>query len=275
MKDFAKEIFIPRSQYQLNEYRGQEETVIKYISLLYNPSKNLVLLKGEKGSGVTHLLHAGANKVKLSKQKVCVITSEWIVQMCKLSTSAKKKKEIQRYFLKHDIVFIDNLQFFYRKSAAYLNFLKQIVDELLIKNKKVILGCSDKAKDVTKSKNFKFTTQFKRLRLKSSSSLSVFKILKNLCSPEDNIPDHLIYLISGYNGTAQQYINCLVSIRFKSKMDEVDLTHMSSEELESRFNIRSYFPQQQLRRHLLQKSIVFKDAYLKLIDKKGVRVFNH
>jgi hypothetical protein len=275
LKEFAKEIFTPRSQYQLKEYRGQEETVIKYISLLYNPTKNLMVLKGEKGSGVTHLLHAGANKIKLSKHKVCVITAEWIVQMCKVSTSVQKKKEIQRFFLKHDAVFIDNLQFFYRKSSAYLDFLKEIVDELLAKNKKVILGCSDKTKDVTKSKKFKFSIPFKRLRLKSSSSLSVFKILKNLCSAEDNIPDHLIYLISGYNGTAQQYINCLVSIRFKSKLDEIDLTHLSAEDLESRFNIRSYFPQQQLRKHLLQKSIVFKDAYLKLIDKKGVRVFNH
>ena len=46
----------------------------------------------------------------------------------------------------------------------------------------------------------------------------------------------------------QDYVNCLVSIRFKSKAEEIDLRTLSVEELEQKFTIKNYFPRQQFRK---------------------------
>ncbi len=79
--------------------------------------------------------------------------------------------------------------------------------------------------------------------------------------------DRLIYAISNYNGTIQQYIHCLISIRFKSKVQNIKLNALSLGEIDALFEISKYFPKQQFRRCFIQTEFGFG---VKLENKKVI-----
>lgn len=262
-----KDIFRPRRQLQFEDLIGNEEVVTRLLALLKNPYQPLIVLSGPKGSGITHLLNACGNLAEGEGNAVAYLTAEWMFELKKQIRTVEDKVEFIKWWKGHDLVCIDNLQCYYRKSKEHSAFLFEMIDILIRNKKKVVLGNSDPLKDISRSGSYPWPKDLKRLELQPAPGFAVFKMLKRLVTPEDMIPEKLLFVISGYNGNAQQYINCLVSVRFKSRMLKLDLFKMSEEEMEQTFAIRSYFPEQQFRRGFVQQSMHFIEEYRKLLQK--------
>ena len=96
-----------------------------------------------------------------------------------------------------------------------------------------------------------------RIELNQLSGYDVFKALKELCSTEDQLPEMLLYAISGYNGSIQQHINCLISIRFNTKLKEIKKANLSVEDFDKEFELKKYFPKQQFRKSFIQTQLMF------------------
>jgi hypothetical protein len=96
-----------------------------------------------------------------------------------------------------------------------------------------------------------------RIELKELSTYDVFKALTNLCAPEDEIPEALLYALSGYNGMIQQHIQCLISIRFNPLLKTLKGNDLVIKDYERLFNIKSYFPKQQFRKCFYQMKFDF------------------
>lgn len=268
MKAYSKEIFKPRKQYHFKDFQGNDEQVTRLRMLLTNPYQPLIVVSGPAGSGVTHLLNSAGNYFLEKEKKAGFITAQWLVEIYKVKRTKNEKIELISQLTEFDLLCIDNLQYLFRRSKQYSLFLQDLISEIKKKGKKLILGCSQDGKDISRSKKSKWTNDFIRIELQPLAGFTVFKILKRLCTPEDRIPDSLLFLISGYNGSIEQYINCLVSIRFRSKMLELELMDKSTADLESLFKIKSYFPEQQLRRSFIQGSLSFIESYRRLLKVK-------
>ena len=237
-----------------NYFSGQPE--ITGLATDFNWVQNgkcQAIISGSPGSGVTHLLHAISNKWIEAGKMVLFTTGQSIIYILKKIESEEGRGRFKKYLLAYDMLAIDNFQFFYKKSFPLSNFISALVDECQKARKPFFIGCSNPSKDITRSKKYSKLFPLTRINLRNSSSQNVFRILKNLCEHEENIPEQLLYLISGYNGSMQEYINCLVSIRFKSKAEGIDLRSLSVEELEQIFTIKNYFPRQQLRKGFISE----------------------
>lgn len=257
----------PLAQYTFENYVGLNNELIQLRTNIVQSEVTISLLYGNKGSGVTHLLNAYANYLLHKNTKVFYITSQWLIHINKELKTDEELNEFLNFILSNDLIVIDNTQCFYKRSVKHKHFIYELLKQSKQRGKIVLLGCSLPEKDFTKTKEFRSLFNIRRVQIRSSASEMVFKMLKGLCTVEDRVPDKLLYLISGYNGTPQQYINCLISIRFKSRIDNQDLYALSLEELESRFKIRNYFPKQQFRKTFLQGSIHFVEE-LKAISSK-------
>jgi hypothetical protein len=55
----------------------------------------------------------------------------------------------------------------------------------------------------------------------------------------------------------QQHINCLISIRFNPKLKDIKTNDWSVEEFEKEFELKNYFPKQQLRKSFIQTQLMF------------------
>lgn len=239
-----------------NYFNNQKEVIALKKTIITNEAESLIF-SGSNGSGVTHLLNAICNSQIKQNKKVFFITAQWLIYVKKnLKTQADKEAFINS-ILKHDVIAIDNIQFFYRKTKHQNQFIHNIISKTANSNKLVFLGCSEPQKDFSKSKKIKKTLALKRVELLQLSSFDVYSILKNLCSLEDNIPDNLLYAISGYNGSIQQYINCLISIRFNISSQNIPSQELSIEEFDDIFNLKKYFHKQQLRKCFIQTQLKF------------------
>lgn len=216
-----------------------------------------LIISGKSGSGVTHVLNALCNNYSNQNKKVFYITSQWLVHINKLfkteTNSALFLCELNFY----DVIAIDNIQFLYRKSQTNLNFIIHLIKHFKTIGKTMLIGCSEPKKDITKSKAFIKIVSLKRIELNELCSYDVFNALKHLCFPEDQLPDSLLYAISGYNGMMQQHINCLISVRFNPLLKTLNIATMSVEELDKLFNLKSYFPKQQFRKCFIQYKLDF------------------
>ena len=209
------------------------------------------MISGKSGSGVTHLLQAVSNNYS-NKKNVLFTNAQWMVYLIKQIKTDIELNKFQDHFLTFDIILIDNIQFFYKKSSRYSRFIIGLIKKCERINKVMILGCSEPGKDITKIKIYTKAFTIKKIELKPLNSESVFQLLKKLCEFEPSIPDKLLFVISGYNGSIQQYVNCLISIRFKSKVKNIDLHSLLVEEIEEQFRIEKYFSKQQFRKCFIQ-----------------------
>jgi chromosomal replication initiation ATPase DnaA len=226
----------------------QEISLLK--EWIHQTTKDAIVISGKSGSGVTHLLNAICNESK--GLNTVYITAEWLLQLNKINKHAQQLKSLVNQFLKQDIIAIDNIQLIYNKSKASCLLFYELIKSAKLQNKQIILGCSNIEKDISKRKHFLTEFNFKRIELKELSSSDMFVLLKNLCTIEDAIPESLIYKISNFNGTVQQHINCLISVRFKSKSLGLNLKTLNESEFDIHFNLSSYFPKQQFRKHFIQ-----------------------
>jgi chromosomal replication initiation ATPase DnaA len=211
-------------------------------------SLSQTIISGKSGDGVSHLLHAICNKWIENGRNILYISGQSLIYVLKKLKSQIDIKNFQSHLLSFEMLAIDNLQHFYKKSVRYSQFVLELIIKCKNTNKPLFLGCSNTKKDFTLSKKYSKLLSLQRIDLKPLSSRNVFRVLKNLCKHEPLISDELLYVISGYNGSVQQYINCLVSIRFKSKCDGINIKLLSPEKTEKTFNIKSFFPKQQLRK---------------------------
>jgi chromosomal replication initiation ATPase DnaA len=245
---------VPGFQTFDNYFSAQEEILqLKTeLSMLLRRHRPL-LISGSKGSGVTHLLNAICAQWIKDRKKVLYITGQSLVYVLKRIKAEGERARFKKFLLSFDLIAIDNLQFLYKKSAAFCSFIAELVQEGRQNQKQLIFGCSDPRKGLTRTKKYSMLFSLKRINLRTAASQYVFKILRDLCRYEVHIPDQLLYLISGYNGSMQQYVNCLISIRFKSKAEGIDLKALSSDQMEATFNIKNYFPRQQFRKGFINE----------------------
>lgn len=245
----------PNCLYTFDNFFTSQNEISGLKADVFGNNLESVILTGSNGSGVTHLLSAICNTLINQNKKVLFITAQWLLHINK---NLKNKQTIFLNSLKEfDVIAIDNIQFLYRKSKRNTNFILDIINQHLNSNNLVLLGCSDHKKDFTKSKNIMNSIKLKKIELRQLSSFDIYKLLKQLCSMEDNIPDNLIYAISGYNGTIQQHINCLISIRFNMKAQCITTKELSIEQFDQIFDLKKYFQKQQFRKCFNQTQLKF------------------
>lgn len=233
-----------------NFYSSQPE-----LSALKNsglpPGKRNLIISGSSGNGITHLLQGIGIREKQNGTRVIYLTSEWLTFWLK-NIRKEELEKFRAFLVGFDLIILDNLQFVFYRSRACKEF---ILD--LQKDSRLLLGCSLPEKDFTKSADFRNRFDLERILIKPLNGEQVYLILKDYCKFEPSIPDSLLYQISGYNGSVQQSINCLISVRFKSSLEKIDLHRFSEEELEELFNLGSYFPRQQFRKCFRQTFLRF------------------
>lgn len=258
----------PKSQFTFANYVNSQQEISLLKEWIHQATKDTIVISGKSGSGVTHLLNAICNEFK--ELNTVYITAEWLMQLNKINKHAQQLKALVNQFLKQDIIAIDNIQLIYNKSKASCILFYELLKSAKLQNKLIILGCSNIEKDISKRKHFLTEFNFKRIELKELSSSDMFILLKNLCTIEDAIPDRLLYKITNFNGTVQEHINCLISVRFKSKSLGIDLQNLNESEYEIHFNLSSYFPKQQFRKHFIQCQLDF--TPITLSDKQALKI---
>jgi chromosomal replication initiation ATPase DnaA len=229
-----------------NYINGQPAVISLRNNCTNIPSDAVTLVTADSGNGVTHLLNAVCNKwISLGKKVVCY-SARSIVYILKKLKSHTALKGFRNYLLLHDLLVVDSIQYFYRKSRRYTGFLLDLFKEFREAQKPVIMGCSKPQKDFTRP--LKNAVTINPVHIKPLSGIDVFRILKHLCEFECHIPESLLYAISSYNGSVNEYINCLVSLRFKTRCNGTEIPDVAWEELDRLFSLKSYFPKQQFRK---------------------------
>ncbi len=239
-----------------NYYNSQSE-ISDLKSKVDNNEISSLIISGDSGSGITHIINAICNTQLQQNKRVMYITTQWLLYIYKLLITESEKEQFYNFILAHDSVAIDNIQFLHRKTKNQSNFILSLIKLIQNNQKTIILGCSNTSKDITKSKKIMQGIRLNRIELNQLSGYDVFKALKQLCSLEDQIPELLLYAISGYNGMIQQHINCLISVRFNPKLKELKTSNWSVEEFEKEFELKNYFPKQQLRKSFIQTQLMF------------------
>ncbi len=246
----------PNKLYRLDNFCTNQSEIKSFINDINNYKAGCYIISGDTGFGVTHLINAACNYLN-NKGKVIYVTSQWLIQILKTCKSDKALYLLREEFIAYDLIAIDNTQVLYRKALMYQQFIIDLIERCKTEHKWLILGNSDQKKDFTRSKKNIGLIKLKRIELKELSSLDVFTGLRSLCSLEDRIPDNLLYAISGYNGSFSQHVNCLIAIRFKSRIQGLDIIKMTHEELIQAFDIGSYFQRQQFRKCFKQIELRF------------------
>jgi hypothetical protein len=247
----------PNSLYSFDTYFNGHEEISSLKTKLYNNSVKSLVISGNSGSGVTHLLNAVCNTLIKQNKKLLYISTQWLFHITKTLKTEIDKQAFTDYLNAYDVLAIDNIQFLYRMSKGITNFILKTINHFTNSNKLVLLGCSDSSKDISKSKKIFKDTSFQRIEIRQLSSVDIFNALKYLCSAQDNIPNNLIYAISGYNGAIQQHINCLISIRFNMKAQGINPETLSLEQFNLLFDLKKYFPKQQFRKCFVQTQLKF------------------
>ena len=246
-----------------NYYNNQPEIIDLKLRIEKNEISSIII-SGESGSGITHILNAICNIQLQQNKRVIYITTQWLLYINKLLITESEKEQFNSFILAHDSIAIDNIQFLYRKTKQQSNFILSLIKLTQDNKKTILLGCSNVSKDITKSKKIMQGILLNRIELNQLSGYDIFKALKQLCSIEDQLPEMLLYAISGYNGTIQQHINCLISIRFNAKFKEVKLNNLSVEDFDKEFELKKYFPKQQLRKSFIQTQLMFNNKVEKI-----------
>jgi chromosomal replication initiator protein len=247
----------PNQLYNFDTYFNDQEEINNLKYKLQSNTLSSLVISSNSGRGVTHLLNAISNSLLDQNKHILYISAQWLLHVTKTLKTEEKKNDFIKKLKTYDVLAIDNIQFLYRKAKNQSAFIQKIIECFTSSHKLVLLGCSDASKDITRSKKIFKHLSPERIELRQLSSLDVFKVLKQLCSAEDNIPDNLIYAISGYNGSIQQHINCLISIRFNMKSVGVNPERLSLEEFNSLFDLKKYFPKQQFRKCFAQAQLRF------------------
>lgn len=247
----------PRPIYNFSNYFNSQQEVNTLKSQLISGSLKSSVIKGLSGIGVTHVLNAICNELKNQSKKVMYVTSECLMHITKKIRSLTDIDLFKKYILEFDVIAIDNIQFLYRKAKKYTQAIFDVLRNGIQSDKLIILGCSQPDKDITKSRKFNLGIDFNKIKLNELNGQDVFRALKYLCSPEDRIPDKLLYTISGYNGMIQQHINCLISLRFNGKMQIMNREELTVNQINEMLDLKKYFPKQQFRRGYIQTQLEF------------------
>ncbi len=246
---------LPNTQQRFDNYFNSQPELAHLVN--GNFKSNCLIVSGKSGSGISHVLNAICNHHIDQNKKVLCLTTQWLLHIEKLGKLENDTDWFLESLKKFDVIALDNVQLVYTKSKVKKQFIIDVINFAFKIGKTIILACSDPSKDFTKSKKINTAFNFQRIELKELSSYDVFKILANLCTPEDDIPEALLYAISGYNGMIQQHIQCLIAIRFNPLLKTRKDNDLTSEDYEKLFHIKSFFPQQQFRKCFYQMTFDF------------------
>lgn len=171
------------------------------VELLKNNYRNnyfdasQTIISASPGNGVTHLIHAICNEWVDKGKNILYITGQSIVYILKKIKSQIDLNKFQSHLLSFEMLAIDNIQFFYKKSVHFSQFALSLINKCKGMNKPLFLGCSQPDRDFTKSKKHSKIISLQRIELKPLSSINVFEAFKNLCEHERLISENLMYVI--------------------------------------------------------------------------------
>ena len=120
-----------------NYYNSQSE-IIDLKSELKSSTFSSLIISGESGSGVTHILNAICNTYIQQNKKVMFITAQWLLYINKLLKTESEKYQFNSFIIYHDLVAIDNIQCLHRKTKQQSNFILSLI-QLIQNNQKKCL----------------------------------------------------------------------------------------------------------------------------------------
>ena len=217
---------------------------------LSTQNSTCIVISGTEGSGVTHTIKSICQNQQREKGKTLYLSTTYFSNEQLLPINRKK---ILHELSQCTLLAIDNLQNWYKIKKRAVDFLITLSYLCLQRKTTLLLGCSDEKKDITRSTEFGAATQHSRIRLKNPSYGEAVSLLKFLCEYENNIPKNIPEEIASFNGTYQQYINCLIHIRFQSKIKGVNLFALSKKERSEIFGLKYFFTQSQLRKAFIRE----------------------
>jgi hypothetical protein len=247
----------PRLIYSFSNYFNTQPELLLLKTQVATGDVISSVICGRSGSGVTHVLNAICNKLTTQSRKVMYMTTQWLAYLHKNLTTDKERDNFIEGILAFDVIALDNIQFLFKKNSKQSQIFIDIVNLGIERGRLLLLGCSDLNKDITKSKRSSFMTKLNRFNIKELGSYDIYCALTSLISREDQIPGSLIYAISAYNGTIQQHINCLISLRFNRKDESEFCIDNKSHDFDELFNLKKYFPRQQFRKNFMQPQLTF------------------
>jgi chromosomal replication initiation ATPase DnaA len=246
---------LPRKFQHFENFHSSQSEITELKGEFKNNIPFSIKIAGQSGNGVTHFCHAVCNYWLERNYKVMIISSEWLAHFSCILVD-KQRKAFLNELNTYDVIAIDNIEFNFKKSKKKTDLFYELIQSRNQSEKCIILGCSDLKKDVLKNKNVSFIN-FQKVILKEPTSTDVFRALKSNISREDGIPEILLYLISSYNGSIQEHLNCLISLRFRLNPKDINLEQMTFQEIDSLFELKKYFKRQQFRKCFFQYELDF------------------
>ena len=202
-----------------NFFNSQPEIeFLKNEFYAYNTKFCAVYVYGESGNGISHLLNAVCNEFIRNGKRVALISTRWLRIFLKENKSLYQITDFQKSLLIYDLIAIDNLEELRISSVRLNRFISDLVNNACECKKRVILGCSNGNK--ISLKHISTDKEFFRIKLKKINAEATLNLLNYLSEYDLKISKEIVRNIARYNGTIQEYINCLISIRYNDNLSE-------------------------------------------------------
>ena len=196
-----------------NFFNDQSEiNFLKNNFITADEHNSRILISGESGNGVTHLLNATCNLFIQHEKKAILISSRWIKQLFNDQPESGFTDGLITHLCNFDLVAIDNTEIIHSKSPVGLVFICQLIGKAAASSIKLLFGCNKPNRNplggITQH------VHINEIKIKNINVESTLSLLKYLIEHESKISEKLVRKIVMYNGTAQQYINCLINLRY-------------------------------------------------------------
>ena len=258
---------------RFHEFLSPAENINEIKKRCIEKGNVFFLIEGESGCGMSHLLRAIRKELKQNRNasNIPVISAYHIVH------SAKKLKDKLMWqafcyrLSQHDGLIIDDLQACYRNKRTS-EFIFNLIQLFECSGKLLVLGCNDPNRNIFNLKKAATIRKPAKITITPLPGSYAFEILKRLCTAEDQIPEALLYEISGHQAPIQRQIACLISIRFRSRAQTIDLFSYTAAQLNEIFGIQKFLakrkqPKQlKINFELLEKIAVERKELIKLSD---------
>jgi hypothetical protein len=219
------------------------------------PKIPVVCVIGKNGNGVTHLLNATCNKFKGKKAKTEIISWRWIKKMIKEKGKEFTIDEFLDFFSNYDLLGIDDIQEFNIKNRQQHLILMSFLELCNSAGIQLLFGCSKPEKNPMKYFAEEYPIKF--IRIKNIDIESTYRLINYLLEHESKIPEYITRKVAKHNGTIQEYINCLISLRYQPEK-----FNLTGEESNQSLKFKKFFNSPQLRKCFLNdegKVLTIKD----------------
>ena len=201
-----------------NFFNNQEE--ICFLENLYRSTEQQTLyLEGKSGNGITHLLHAVCNTFTENGLPSQMISARWMKKFLKDYKNENSENVLINELTSTKLLAIDNTQEFYFRSKRELNFILNIIQQAEETGTFLLFGSSSTT--ASQFKKITATQRIKKIYIKSPDIDSVTELIHHFLEYENTLKKEAAQKIAYYNGTSQQYINCLIDLRYSKGKNSI------------------------------------------------------